>query len=484
VRLPIPWKWVALFAVLKLSAHLVTANNYGWHIDETYYVASSRHLDWGYVDYPPIVPLLARFDQAIAPGSLFALRAAAALAGAAIVVLTALIAREIGASSRAQAWAALMALLSPMLLGANVMFQTVTFDELVWAVAILLFVRLLGNGDQRLWIVLGLVIGIGLETKFTIAALPLVMFLALLITPHRRLLGSWWPWAGAVIALALFAPNLVWQATHGWISIQYTLSHRGHTDGPVAYWLQQFLIFDPLFIVPGVMGLLALRRDPRFAPLLVVFAGVELFFFAVGGKSYYAGAIYPLAYAAGSCWLDVKLRRPWTTGFSVAAAAALTVVLLPLVVPVLPTQTMVSSGVWKARKDFANMLGGLELVRSTAAAYDSIPIDERPGAMIVAHWYGEAGPINMYGPALGLPQAVSPHLSYWYWSPARMDPQTVVLVGFTLAEGGRYFAECHQVGTITNDYGIENDFSGDPVLVCTQPKQPLWKMWPELQALD
>ena len=479
-----PWRWVALLAAVKLGLHLATAGNYGWHIDELYFVAASRHLDWGYVDFPPLVPLLAAADQALFPGSLLALRALPAVAGAALVVLTALIARELGGGRRAQAWAAAMALLSPMFIGANVLFHTTTFDELTWAVVLFVLVRLLRDGDRRLWLVLGVTAGIGLEVKFTMAALLIAILAGLIGTRHRAALATPWPWAGAAIALALLAPNLVWQATHSWISVEYTLSHRGHTDGPVAFWAQQLLLVDPLFVVPCVAGLFALRRHALFAPLPIVAAAVEIVFFASGGKSYYVGPVLPLAYAAGAVWLDARLRSRVKVAVSVAAATALTVVLLPIGVPILPRQALVSSGLWKVRQDFANMLGGPELAHETAAAYESIASEQRSGAMIVAHYYGEAGPIDLYGPALGLPQAVSPHLTYWYWAPARMDPQTVVMVGYTQAEASRYFGACRRFTTITNDAGVENDFTGDPVLVCTAPREPLWKAWPSLQALD
>jgi 4-amino-4-deoxy-L-arabinose transferase-like glycosyltransferase len=480
----VPWRWIGLFAALKLVLHLATAGNYGWHIDELYFIAASRHPDWGYVDYPPLVPMLAGLDQSLFPGSLLALRALPAVAGAAIVVLTALIARELGGGARAQAWAALMALLSPMFIGANVLFHTTTFDELTWTVALLLFVRLLRTDDRRLWLWLGAVFGAGLETKFTIVALGVAIGVALVLTPRRKLLLSPWPWGGVGIAAVLLAPNLVWQASHDWISVQYALSHRGHTDGPFAFWLQQLLLVDPLFVAPCVAGLIALRKDPRFSALPFVAAGVELVFFVAGGKSYYVGPVLPLAYAAGALWLDRKLRSRLAVNVSIAAAVALTLVLLPIGVPILSTRAMVDSGVWKVRQDFANMLGGPELARKTAAAYDSIPSDQRATAMIVAHYYGEAGPINLDGPSLGLPQAVSPHLSFWYWAPPRMDPQTVVMVGFTQDEASRIFADCRQATAITNDYGVQNDFSGDPILVCTQPREPLWKAWPSLQTLD
>ena len=466
---------MGLFAVLKLALTMAFANRYGWHGDELYFLAASRHLDFGYVDFPPLVPLIAGADQALAPGSLAALRLVAALGGVAVLVLTALIARELGGGTRAQAWSALALLLSPVFLGANGLFHTATFDQLVWAAALLAFVSLLRTGELRLWLVLGLMVGVGFETKLTVAALPAAIFFGVLVSNRRSMLLSPWPWIGALIALLLFVPNLAWQTMHDGISFQYVLSHRGHTDGPFAYWWQQLLVFfNPLFVIPAIAGLIALRRDQRLSPLVYVVIAVELVFFVAGGKSYYAAPIYPLAYAAGAIWLDSKLRsRVWTGVFG---TASLLVVLLfvPSLLPVAPTP----SGV------FEDEIGWPELAQQTAHAYEAVPADQRPTTMIVAHYYQEAAAIDFYGPALGLPQTISPHLSYWYWAPPRMNPTTAVMINFTLDEGNELFSDCRQVGTVTNSAGIHNNDYGAPILVCTNPRQPLWTKWRSLQTLD
>jgi 4-amino-4-deoxy-L-arabinose transferase-like glycosyltransferase len=475
VRARVPWPWIALFASIKLAVTVSVSNRYGWHGDELYFVAASRHLDFGYVDFPPVVPLLAAADQAIAPGSLVALRLLAALAGCAVLVLTALIARELGGSTRAQAWAALALLLSPVFLGANALFHTASFDQLAWAAAVLVFARLLRTGDQRLWLVIGLVVGIGLETKHTMVALPVAMFAGLLATNRRATLLSAWPWMGVALALLIFLPNLIWQATHDWISVQYVLSHRGHTDGPFAYWWQQALVFiNPVFLVPVALGLLALRKDQRFAALTYVFVAVLLIFFVLGGKSYYAAPIYPLGYAAGAIWLDQRLRRKIWIGGLAAAATGVTLVLATALLPIAPVPN----------STFMDEIGWPELAQQTAQAYDSIPAGQRGNAMIVAHYYSQAAAIDFYGPDLGLPHTVSPHLSYWYWAPARMDPMTVVMVDFTLDEGNQLFSDCRQVGTVTNSLGIHNNTYGAPILVCSNPRRPLWQAWKSLQTLD
>ena len=475
MRAPVPWKWVGLFALLKLAATLPFANRYGWHGDELYFVAASRHLDFGYVDFPPIVPLIAGADQAVAPGSLVALRLAAALGGVAVLVLTALIARELGATTRAQAWAALALLLSPVFIGANGLFHTATFDQLLWAAALLVFIRLLRTGQQKLWLLVGLIIGVGFETKLTIAALPLALFLGILVSSRRSMLVSPWPWLGAAIALLVFLPNIWWQATHDWISVQYVVSHRGHTDGPFAYWWQQFLVFfNPLFVVPAVAGLVVLRKDERFNAVVYGVIAVELVFFALGGKSYYAAPIYPVAYAAGAIWLDAKLRSRVWTGVFATASILVVLVLAPALLPLAP----VPSGV------FDDEVGWPELAQQTAQVYDSLPSDQQASTMVLAHYYHEAAAIDFFGPASGLPHAVSPHLSYWYWAPPRMNPTTVVMINFTVDEGDRLFTDCRQVATITNSEGIHNNEYGAPIIVCSNPRKPLWSVWRALQTLD
>jgi 4-amino-4-deoxy-L-arabinose transferase-like glycosyltransferase len=373
------------------------ADRYGWHRDELYYLASSRHPALGYVDYPPITPLLARLDQAVFPGSLPALRLLTVLAGAGIIVVAALIARELGGNQLAQGLAALAVLISPMFVGANILYQTVSFDELVWAVACLLFVRLLRGGDRREWLLLGLVFGIGLETKYTVIGLGIAILVGLLATRSRQLLASPWPWLGFGIAILLLVPNLVWQVGHNWDSVAYTVEHRGATDGPIAYVLQQLLLAGPQLLPIVVMGVWWLWQDEGLRAAAVTIIAVELFFLLVGGKAYYSAPIYPLAYAAGAIWFVEALRQPWIRRLVVAVAVAITLVLLPIGLPILPAKAMADSGIWKARKDFADMYGWPDLVEQVTTVYQRLPLSDRASVMILASNYGEAGALDFYG---------------------------------------------------------------------------------------
>src|SRR6266581_2439396 len=244
-------------------------------------------------------------------------------AGAAIIVIAALIARELGGNELAQTLAALAVLISPMFVGANILFQTVSFDQLVWAVACLFFVRLLRGTDSREWLLLGLVFGIGLETKYTVIGLGIAMLVGLLATKSRCHLARPWPWLGFGIAILLLVPNLTSQVGHDWDSVAYTIAHRGATDGPIAYVLQQLLLAGPQLLPIIVMGVWWLWRDERLSAAAVTIIAVELFFFLIGGKAYYPAPIYPLAYAAGSIWFVELMRRRWIRRLAVAGAVAL-----------------------------------------------------------------------------------------------------------------------------------------------------------------
>ncbi len=478
------WLPVVGLAAVKLAVSMVFAGRYGWHRDELYYLASARHLELGYVDYPPVTPAIARLVQVVAPDSVVALRFTSVLAGALVVVLAALMARELGGGRRAQLLSALAVVISPVFVGGNFIFETVSFDQLVWALLLWLVARVLAGGDRRLWLLAGLVLGIGLETKYTVAGLGVALAAGLLLTPGRRQLATRWPWLGATLAVIMLAPNLWWQAGHGWDSIAYTLHHRGNTDGPVAYWLQQGLfLVQPLLLPLVVAGAVWLWRSGTFRALAWTAILIELLFFAVGGKSYYPAPVYPLLYAAGAVWLERSvgsrlLRRAW-----VAAAVVTTLVLTPILLPVLPADVMARSGLLKV-PTLAEMYGWPDLAHEVAAAYASLHPSERRGAMVLASNYGEAGALDLYGPGLGLPPVVSPHLTYYYWAPARMSPNVVIAVGYERQDLEPLFADVTQVGTISNSYGVANQEAGMPIFVCRSPRRPLWQAWPSLKLLD
>ena len=474
-----------MIAASVLALHLITNGQYDFHRDSLYYLDSARHSDWGYVDYPPVTPMIARLSLELFGNSVWGLRLWPSLAGALIVVLAALIARELGGGRAAQVLAAIGAATSPVLLGANWLFQTVTFDQLVWMSSFWVVARLLRTGDRRLWLALGGLIGVGLETKYTIVALILGLAAGTVLTPARRQLLTPWPWLGAAIAFAIFLPNLIWQAGHGWPSVEYTLNHKSAQSldfSPLTFLAQQVALIGPLAIPLWIAGLYWLMANPA-RRMLGIAAAVPFLIYMFAGKSYYIGPLHPFLVGAGMCWLE-KLTldvRTWLRPASAIALFAQAIVLLPLVLPVLPESAVARTQLPVIRKDFGDTIGWHDFVDQVGQIYDSLSPEDRRTAVILTDNYGEAGAINTYGRSRGLPTAVSGQLTYYYWRPSSLDGP-VIAVGVDVDFLATLFDTCELAGTISNSYGLHNEEFGAPLSVCRGPRYALDDLWPKLKT--
>jgi len=341
---------VYTLAAFKFAVTFVFAGGYGFHRDELYYLASAAHPQLGYVDYPPITPMVARLDTMIFGTHTATLRLVPVLAGAAIVVLAGLIARELGGGRAAQVLAAFCVLVSGVYLFEDWLFMTVALDQLMWAVTIYLMVRLLRTHDTRLWVPLGVAIGLGLETKYTIVALILAIGVGILATRERRQLASVWPWLGAALALAILAPNLVWQVQHEWPSLTYLGTHHGRIaqeTSRTTFIVEQLELVNAFLLPIVVAGMWWMFRRAGFRPLIWIPIVIEAVFLVAGGKPYYAEPMFVLLYAAGAVAVAPYLfrgrsRLRWS--LATAPAVLLALALLPLAMPVLPARQMASMG--------------------------------------------------------------------------------------------------------------------------------------------
>jgi len=463
---------VFALAGVKLVGTLAFSNRYGFHRDEMYYLASSRHPSLGYVDYPPITPMLARLETLIFGTGLVTLRLLPILAGTAIVILAAMIARELRGGPVAQAVSAFCVVVSGIYLGGTWVFETVAFDMLMWAVILYFVVRLLRTHDLHLWIPIGISFGLGLETKYTILALGLGIAAGLVATNERMQLATPWPWIAGFIALALLAPNIVWQIEHGWPSLSYLTSHHGRIAQETSrtqFVLEQLVLVN-LFLLPLlVAGLLWLFRRPEFRLLAFIPLVVEVTFLIAGGKSYYAAPVFVLLYAAGAVSLETYLSggRKFVRRVAVLAPPALlAVVLLPIALPVLPASTMARLNLYKVRTDYGDMVGWPQFVRTVAGVYDMLPAAERHHTRILVGNYGEAGAIDLYGPRYHLPPALSGHLTYYYWKPAHVVARALILIEVSPQSLGGQCRSVRQMATIANSLDVRNEEYGNPVLLC------------------
>lgn len=495
-----PTAAIALLVAAKLGLHLLTNGQYGYHRDELYYLASGNHPAAGYVDYPSVTPLMARLDSLLLGNSPWALRVVPSVVGAGLVVLVALITRELGGGRKAQLLGALAATTSVMLLGSNWLYQTVTFDQLWWMAAILAFTRLLRSGDVRLWLPIGVLLGLGLETKLTIFGLGVGFAAALALTPQRAHLLTRWPWLGLMAATALMAPNLVWQQLNGWPTLDFLSTHNDVIKSAAQTGLSitfdrggvvAFLAFQPVLI--GVltlplwgMGWYYLLGTPQYRPLGLA-ALVAFVLFLLVGKAYYPGPLIPVLLAAGCVQLEATAaKRDWRNTAKIAGLAMVVqaALALPITLPLVPQSSLARFGLDEFRKDYSDTVGWPELVGQLADVYRQLPPAEQLGTVILASNYGEAGAIDLYGPAKGIPPALSPALTFWYWKPAHVEARTVIAVGFDELSMRRLFADVRRVGSIQPVDGVRSEEVGHSVLLCRQPIVSLDDAWPQLRNLS
>ena len=486
--LAVPWPVLAI-AGLMVALLVAVSSAYGFHGDEMYFVVAGQHPAFGYVDQPPLTPLLSAASVALLGVSPTAVRILPAFEMGLIVVLVALIARDLGGSRRAQVLAAITAALSGYL-GAGHLDTTTDPDLLAWAIVLWLLVRLLDGGDRRLWLVLGVTTGIGLENKDTLLFLGAGLVVGLALARRWDVVRSPWAWAALGIAVLLWLPNLAWQAANGWPQISMARAIAGYAADNRAQVVPLLWLFTGPLLFPvsaaGLLWVLLARaavpwRAIGFAALVAL--GIVL---VSGGKAYYAIGSAPVFMAAGAIVVDHWLARGHirikATSFAVAAALSAAAIAL-LTLPVLPVATYATSGLAAAVPDVANQVGWPQYVATVEGVVAALPAPERARAVIVTNDYSEASPLVLLGS--GLPPVYSGHNAYWDWGPPPPDRTVVVHVGdWRPADWSAFFVGCQMVAHVDNGLGVRNSMQGEAIWVCTGLRHPWSTMWPELRTIS
>jgi len=484
MRRPVPVIAAATTVVL-----VALASGYGYHRDELYFLEAGRHLDWGYADQGPLTPLVARAMSAIAADSLTALRLPSALAAGGVVALTGLLARELGGSRRAEAIAAGCAAVASVVLFTGHLLSTSTFDLLAWTAVTWLVVRAIRTGEDRLWPVAGVVLGVGLLNKPLPAFLAAGLLAGVVVAGPRRLLRSPWAWMGAAIALALWSPWLVWQTAHDWpqLDVARELS-SGQSTSSEPWWAIvpfQFLLVSPVLAPVWIAGLVRLLRDPsvrQYRFLAWAWVLLAVVFMASGGKPYYLSGLLPALIGAGAAPVDAWLGRGRSRvrEAAVLAAFALSAAInVVIALPVLPVRD--AGPVVEVNEDVGETIGWPALARTVARVDRGLP--DPAGAVILARNYGEAGARDRYGPGLGLPRVYSGHNAYADWGRPADGAAPVIAVGLDDDQLAEHLRGCRPVARIDNDAGVDNDEQGRPVSVCAGPRRSWAVEWPGLRHL-
>jgi hypothetical protein len=476
--------------------HLATSHGYGYFRDELYYLACSEHPALGYVDFGPLLAWWLRPWRIVFGDSLPALRVLPAAAAALTVVLTAAITRMLGGDRRAIAIAVLPVALAPIYVGTFSILTPNAFDVVVWTAVSLLVVRLLATPSPQGWRAVGVLLGIGLLNRQGVVFLIAGLLVGLLLTPARRLLASRGPWIAAAIAGVLVSPNLLWQAAHGWPTAEFAENARrlkNVAQGPLAFFAEQVLVLNPLAAPIWIAGLVALWRgwDGRHRALVWAYLALLALMIPAAGKAYYVTPFYPVLFAAGGVALAAARRRRLVNAL-VAGVVVLGAVLAPLGKPLLDEERFIPyaralgqdprAGVGERHElgllpqHLADQHGWPELAAKVADVYQRLPVAERARACVLTENYGQAGAVDVFGPTLGLPRAISGHNSYWLWGLGDCDFSTAIVVGFQADEVRALVGSVAEVDRVDCPYCMPHEQG--PILVThglTIPRDELWR---------
>lgn len=478
---PVNWRSmmpVAVVVAVTAIVHLAVANHYGWHTDEFYYVVCGQHPAWGYFDHPPLVPLMARVA---AVGGLWGLRLLAIAIHLGCIALAALLAAEFGGRRVAQGITAAAVAASPLFMGAAMFFGTTVVDQLVWIAVLLLVTRALRIGTTVAWLPAGVVAGIGLEAKQTVALLLIGIGVGLVIF-RRDTLRSPGPWLAASTAIVMAVPNLIWNAAHGWPNLTFAHAMSVRMGGPLGSLTQLPLLLllyaGPLLVLLWVIGARWLvadeGRDDRW--ILVVPVVVLVLCVITGGRCYYAGPVLAALFAAGAVHIETKWSDRAPLGWAAALGASF-VGAVVFCLPVLPPTT--ATALRQVNPIPMETYGWPQFVDEVAAAAASLPSD----VPIFTSNYGEASALRVLGPAAGVNRpVVSGDSSYALWGPPTGSPATVLCVGrFPVPRLSQYWAHVGYLNSIRFPAGVHNGESSAKIYLCEKPRGSWAAMWPRMR---
>ena len=486
-----------LLALARCITLLLSNGQCGWHRDELDTIDNARYLAWGYVAYPPFAPFVARVALTLFGPSMIGVLLFSTLAQAMAMILAGLMVREMGGRRWAQVVAAAAVAIAPFALLGGSIFHYSSFDYLWWVLIAYLMIRLLKSKNPRWWLGIGAAIGMGMMTKYTIAFLVIGLVIGVLLTRMRCYLLSHWLWGGVALALLIVMPNLIWQMQNDFVSLDFMSSihardvRMGRAEG---FLIEQLLFSANIVTIPlwlaGLTFYFFARTGRSYRAVGWMFAVPLVLLFIAQGRSYYLTPAYPMLFAGGAVMVE-----GWLVSLSVARARlvkgmvwgsfAVGGFLFAIVaLPVAPVNSQVWDVVCEINGELKEQIGWPELVETVAGIYDSLPDEDKLQTGILTGNYGEAGAINLYGPAYGLPGAISGVNSYWMRGYGDPPPQTLIVVGLETGIVYSQFESCRTVGRISNRYGILNEETENfpQILLCGAARRPWLELWERLRS--
>ena len=494
--------WIAAATVFFI--HAAANPHYGFFRDELYFIICGRHLQFGYVDQPPVIPLLSAASQAFGE-SLLLLRLIPALFAGAGAYVTCLLVSEFGGDAFAQALAVVVYFFTGVLTNFGMKVSPDTVGLLTWPLLALLAVRVVKNNDVRLWLAAGAVAGVSIESKYSVLFFLAALFAGILLTPQRNVLFNRWFAYGASLAFVIALPNFLWQWHYGLPMLELLRAGQNGKNvivGPWVYLFQEIVITGLFLAIFWAIGLAWLFRTTPFRFLAYAYVVLIAEMLLFHGKHYYPADVYPILIAAGAVPVEAWTRdRALLRAASVAYAFAFGLLFVPFALPVLPESTFVAyqdrvqsvlhiSSKTVATEhdretsvlpgDWADMHGWPEIAATAARVYRGLPANERARAVVFAGNYGEASAIEFFEP--GIP-VISEHNQYWLWGTHGYDGSVVVQVNGSCFHSEKLFASRTLAARVNDPWAISYEHA-IPVWICRGIKRPLADVWPGIKSYE
>ena len=497
--------FILIFVLVKIGLNLTAISKFGFQRDELLHFALAGHLDWGYIEVPPVIALLGKISLVIFGDSVFAARIFPTLCSGLIILLSGLTAVELGGKKLAVALTCLALIFSPAFAASDYLFEPVVFDQLWWVLSVWLLIKYCNTLSVKYLYFLGVAIGFGLLTKYTMGFFAAALALGILASNQRKLFLNRHTIAGILLALLIFLPNLTWQFQHSFpVFTQMAALKTEQLDQlkPSGFILQQLVDNGvALFLwLPGFALLLISPLFRKFQFVAFAFLLIFAFFLSMNGKNYYLFGVYPALFAAGGVAFERWLKTS-RLALRVALVACFTIpnfFIFPIALPILSLkQTIAVIGAGQNNFPFLNfvvlwddnqvhpitqnygvMLGWDELTERVAKVWQSLSPDQQQRTQIFADNYGEASALSYYGKQYHLPTVVSLDSSFDLWAPAELNGEYIIYVdeqkGRNVAKLQPFLESCIPIGRVENPLSIEN---GTKIFLLVHPKQTLNELY-------
>jgi 4-amino-4-deoxy-L-arabinose transferase-like glycosyltransferase len=489
---------VAIVAIIVAIVHLATAGRYDIFRNELYFIVCGWHPAFGYVDQPPIVPLLAAFTQ-LGGIHVWALRLPAILAAIATVPVVVAFTQLLGGNGRA-AWLAAVAYASATLVTAmSATLNTSSFEPFDFTLVAYLVTRAFVRNQPRMYWWAGLVAGLAFQTRYGILMWAAAMAIGLLICGPRSVFRSRDLWIGIAIAVVIALPNVIWQAAYGFPFLELVRNDNSGNflGGPIGFVIGQFFLINivlaPL-IIAGIIVPFTVERLQQFRFLAVTFVVMALLILITNGKAYYMAGAYPTILALGA--VSVMLVWRWVIAVWAVLATANAFLALPYVLPTMPIAQLkfiIDHSAFKVppmeragigapvMQVYDDEFGWRDLAQIVGGVYASLPASDRDKAEIYASNYGDASAVNVFGK--NLPFVVSGNNQYYLWGPGNGDGSVVIAINVDPAQWSPMCDSAHVVArTTSNPYAMPYEVN-QPIVLCRGLHPPLQAQWPSFRHI-